>query len=169
MIDWGAMNAALERCGEVGFAAAAREAGVDAEALRHQARRRGIKAPNVVARKYSAEVLDRAVADSMELGIAEAARRHGLPDNVLGHHVRRRGVVPARKRKSGRKDVEFDLVLAVLCVLYQGQELTLAEIGEVLGISRERVRQIEAQALRKVCFALMRRGISLSDGWRAAC
>ena len=31
-----------------------------------------------------------------------------------------------------------------------GRKLTLEEIGQVMGVTRERVRQIEAQALRKL-------------------
>ena len=31
-----------------------------------------------------------------------------------------------------------------------GRTLTLEQIGEIMGVSRERVRQIEAQALRKL-------------------
>ena len=43
------------------------------------------------------------------------------------------------------------------------REHTLAEIGQELGLTRERVRQIEAQALRKVRAALVERGFSLAE------
>ena len=33
---------------------------------------------------------------------------------------------------------------------FPGRTLTLEQIGKVMGVSRERVRQIEAQALRKL-------------------
>lgn len=33
---------------------------------------------------------------------------------------------------------------------YPGRQLTLEEIGQVMGVTRERVRQIEAHALRKL-------------------
>lgn len=45
------------------------------------------------------------------------------------------------------------------------REYTLAEIGQELGITRERVRQIEAQALRKVRAALVVRGFTVAE-WR---
>ena len=40
---------------------------------------------------------------------------------------------------------------------YGHNEMTLEEIGKVLGISRERVRQIEVQALRKIRSPLLSR------------
>ncbi len=41
--------------------------------------------------------------------------------------------------------------------------LTLDEVGEVLGITRERVRQIEAMALKKLRGAVVEAGISKQD------
>ena len=41
----------------------------------------------------------------------------------------------------------------------QFKGMTLNEVGEEMGISRERVRQIEERALRKLKFELIRRGI----------
>jgi RNA polymerase primary sigma factor len=41
-------------------------------------------------------------------------------------------------------------LIALRYGLHDGQERTLAEVGEVFGVSRERVRQIEAVALRKL-------------------
>ena len=41
-----------------------------------------------------------------------------------------------------------------------GRELTLDDVGRELNLTRERVRQIEAAALRKVRSALERRGIN---------
>jgi DNA-directed RNA polymerase sigma subunit (sigma70/sigma32) len=41
--------------------------------------------------------------------------------------------------------------------------MTLEEIGQELGISRERVRQLEARALTKARVILRRRGYTLQD------
>ena len=41
--------------------------------------------------------------------------------------------------------------------------MTLAAIGEAMGLTRERVRQIEASALRKVALALQARGLTVRD------
>ena len=40
---------------------------------------------------------------------------------------------------------------------------TLAEVGRALGVSRERVRQLETSALRKVADALRARGFGPDD------
>jgi len=42
------------------------------------------------------------------------------------------------------------LVLQLRYGLSDGEPRTLAEVGDLLGISRERVRQIENEALRKL-------------------
>ena len=43
-----------------------------------------------------------------------------------------------------------ETVLRLRCGFYGGKHFTLVEVEECLGISRERVRQIEARALRKL-------------------
>lgn len=55
----------------------------------------------------------------------------------------------APKKKQVR---EADLKLAVYSVIAPSRPHTLQEISEVMGVTRERVRQLEAQALRKLRF-----------------
>lgn len=46
--------------------------------------------------------------------------------------------------------------------------LTLREVGEAMGFTRERARQVEAHALDALVRGLRRRGVEVSDGWRAS-
>ncbi len=41
--------------------------------------------------------------------------------------------------------------------------MTLDEIGEIMGVTRERIRQIEGKALKKLAFTMRMRGIQKSD------
>lgn len=45
---------------------------------------------------------------------------------------------------------DSDLKLAVYSVIAPPRPHTLQEISEIMGVTRERVRQLEAQALRKL-------------------
>jgi len=58
-----------------------------------------------------------------------------------------------RKKPEGQLDTVFGAA-----------HMTLSEVGEVLGLTRERVRQIEVSALKKLRAALRKAGIdSLND------
>lgn len=45
----------------------------------------------------------------------------------------------------------------------QGLHMTLEEIADIMGVTRERVRQIEAKALRKLRRRLALEGLTLDD------
>jgi DNA-directed RNA polymerase sigma subunit (sigma70/sigma32) len=47
-------------------------------------------------------------------------------------------------------------------IYLSGNNMTLEEIGKVLGLTKERVRQIEKNTLRKISVVLKRRGITSS-------
>jgi RNA polymerase nonessential primary-like sigma factor len=45
--------------------------------------------------------------------------------------------------------------------------MTLEEIAQIVGVTRERIRQIEAKALRKLRLGLMRSGLTEADALEA--
>ena len=47
--------------------------------------------------------------------------------------------------------------------LVNGRELTLEEVGQILGVTHERIRQIEGRALRKLRARAARLRVTLSD------
>lgn len=53
-------------------------------------------------------------------------------------------------RRLAKLDERQRLVLTLRLGLGGGPEMTLAEAGERIGVTRERVRQIEGQALRRI-------------------
>jgi DNA-directed RNA polymerase sigma subunit (sigma70/sigma32) len=58
-----------------------------------------------------------------------------------------------RYRKVNPKEIHGESTLS-------GDPLLLAEIGDLMGVTREGVRQIEVKALRKLRQALRKRGIT---------
>ena len=52
--------------------------------------------------------------------------------------------------------------------LHANETLSLEQVAMLMNVSRERVRQIEAEALRKLGLALTERGLTLDDLLRDA-
>jgi RNA polymerase primary sigma factor len=76
------------------------------------------------------------IEDEAALDLAEAAARSLLRDHMAA-------VLASLGRREQR-------VLQMRFGLENGKHYTLAEIGEELGVTRERIRQIELKALRKL-------------------
>jgi hypothetical protein len=55
-------------------------------------------------------------------------------------------------KQTNEKRAESDLKLAVYCSLAHKRPHTLEEIGSIMGVTRERVRQIEQEAMKKLRF-----------------
>jgi hypothetical protein len=55
---------------------------------------------------------------------------------------------------SPSKETE-DTIKVNNCMCLLNEEMTLDQIGEIFGLTRERVRQIEENAIRKVCAAIL--------------
>lgn len=54
----------------------------------------------------------------------------------------------------------------VICMRYgldNGEFMTLEEVGKYFGVTRERIRQVEAKALRKLRFKFTKNNINLED------
>lgn len=45
----------------------------------------------------------------------------------------------------------------------RSRPLTLQEVGDALGVTRERARQIEAKALKKLAIRLRAQGLTIED------
>jgi hypothetical protein len=60
---------------------------------------------------------------------------------------------------SSKKSAETNMKLAVLAVVGSGSPWTLQAIGDVCGVSREAIRQVEFAALKKLRKSLSRSGI----------
>ena len=75
-------------------------------------------------------------------------------------HCRRCGAAHVKACKRQRPGA-IDWVAVMAYQVKPGREMTLEEIGEVAGCSRERVRQLEFAALRKLSHRLdVRRAVS---------
>lgn len=62
-----------------------------------------------------------------------------------------------------RLDAKEEAVLTYRYGLIDGEPKTLEEVGKKYNVSRERIRQIEEKAIRKLCYYLERKGIKRSD------
>lgn len=92
--------------------------------------------------------LDRPLSeeDETSLGDLIADEVSQSPEEIAEESLMRRDILEALEALSPRER----LVLQLRFGLTDGQPRTLAEVGDLLNISRERVRQIENEALRKL-------------------
>ena len=75
---------------------------------------------------------------------------------IILEHLKQQGAV---QRAIERLNVEGRTIVKLRFGILQDEELTLRDIGEILNLSRERVRQIEARAEAK-CRRVVRKGFS---------
>jgi len=87
------------------------------------------------------------LADFIEYQAAEA------PAESVGEALVQEGLASALEALPPRESI----VLQLRHGLVDGESYTLEEIGRKLGVTRERVRQIEAQALRRLRDPRLRR------------
>ncbi len=69
------------------------------------------------------------------------------PDTQVELHERRAAIDHALSTLSPREEKVITMRFGLGCT---GIEYSLAEVGELFGVTRERIRQIEAKALRKL-------------------
>ena len=89
------------------------------------------------------------IEDDKVVGPVDAASRQLLKEQIRGALM----VLNERERE----------VLEMRFGLLNGQETTLEDVGKHFGVTRERIRQIEAKALRKLRHPS--RGKALKDYW----
>lgn len=79
--------------------------------------------------------------------------------SVSSNNLPERKVTPPEKLTESEVDIKLR---AMVNAAQPGETFTLQEIAEVMGVSRERVRQIQDKALRKVYFHLAK--VARADG-----
>lgn len=87
---------------------------------------------------------------------AMVSERSALVRELVQYGEHRKGVggsLSANERK----------VVSMRFGIDDGNPMTLDEIGEIMGVTRERIRQIEGKALKKLAFTFRIRGIQKSD------
>ena len=93
--------------------------------------------------------LDRAVGEDGGTDVADLIADPGIPEPDEGVH-RRQLTVDAHRALEAALDEREAVVLRLRFGLGTGHIYTLEKIGERLGVTRERVRQIEREALAKL-------------------
>lgn len=68
-----------------------------------------------------------------------------------------------RKGVGGNLSENERKVVSLRFGIRDGNSMTLDEIGEIMGVTRERIRQIEGKALQKLAFTMRMRGLQKSD------
>ena len=91
-------------------------------------------------------------AEALQLLAAEQyERRARTPEEIVSEQMEQDTVSGLLERLSEREQ----RILALRYGLQDGKSRTLAETGELVGVSRERVRQIEKRALKKLNLMLV--------------
>ena len=95
--------------------------------------------------------LDVPVYDDKQITLRDALEFNGEgpEDLAIGNH-QSTGVGKVVRRVMGHLDPRERYITEARLMRFHDEALTLAEIGRRLGISRERARQLEARALRKL-------------------
>jgi len=104
---------------------------------------------------YGTSSLDDEIEEGMSVGDAIPDGRAEPPEEILARRQESEHVVRLLDKLSKRES----LVLRKRFGIGEDAPLSLAEIGRELGISRERVRQIQQTALRKMQLALQKIGV----------
>jgi len=106
------------------------------------------KIAQIVRAAQRAVSLDQPLSDEDETSLGDliADELTQSPEELAEESLMRRDIAEVLEMLSPRER----LVLQLRYGLSDGEPRTLAEVGDLLGISRERVRQIENEALRKL-------------------